>query len=305
MTGAPERRMPDCCQAPAEGQGRAGEERLRCPRCGHAGQPVARSTVQALLRPAALGMVNGSAYRFCGTGDCPVVYYDGRGSQFRKEQIRVRVGLKETEDPIPVCYCFHVTARMIREEVQRQGWSSASARIRAEVKAGRCRCSVENPSGRCCLGEVIRAEQQAMTESKGPSSGVTAGSPTGTRKAAMAASSAGGLVAAFLASLCCIGPVVFAALGVGVGATGFLANTAGVLKALVPYRPLFLGLTALLLGVSFYLAYRKPRANGAVCKACIPAASGSRRNRWMLWIIAGLAVALALAPYWLQIVAGS
>jgi mercuric ion transport protein len=122
-------------------------------------------------------------------------------------------------------------------------------------------------------------------------------------KATMGAS-AGGLVASFLASICCIGPLVFAALGVGVGATGFLAGTAGVLKALLPYRPLFIGLTALLLGVSLYLAYRKPRAIGAACEACIPAPA-SRRNRLLLWIIASLAVTLIFAPYWLEIVTGS
>ncbi len=50
--------------------------------------------------------------------------------------------------------------------------------------------------------------------------------------------SIGGIIAAFLASLCCIGPVLFAALGVGAGATGMLASTAGFLKAFVPYRSL-------------------------------------------------------------------
>ena len=46
--------------------------------------------------------------------------------------------------------------------------------------------------------------------------------------------SLGGIIAAFFASLCCIGPVVFTALGVGAGATGLLASTAGFMKGLVP-----------------------------------------------------------------------
>lgn len=132
----------------------------------------------------------------------------------------------------------------------------------------------------------------------------TTGSPPETPHAAMTVSTTGGLLAAFLASICCIGPVVFAALGVGVGATGFLANTAGGLKALLPYRPLFIGLTAVLLGVGFYLAYRKPTLGEASCQACVPV-SGFRPNRWLLWIIAGLAVALILAPYWLELATGS
>jgi|CXWL01.1.fsa_nt_gi hypothetical protein len=288
--------MSNCCKTPGESK-RQGD-RCLCPHCGHEGQPVDRTTIDALLKPESLSQVNGSQYAFCETSSCPVVYYAAEGTQLRKEHVRVRVGLKETEDPIPVCYCFGVTERMLHEEVQQTGRSSASAHIRAEVKAGRCRCEVENPSGLCCLGEVIRAEKQAIADSTG------AASPGTSSTSAMAGSSAGGLLAAFLASICCIGPVVFATLGVGVGATGFLANSAGFLKVLLPYRPLFIGLTAVLLGVSFYLAYRKPRVGDVSCQACVPT-SGLRPDRWPLWIIAGLAVALVLAPYWLELATGS
>lgn len=109
----------------------------------------------------------------------------------------------------------------------------------------------------------------------------------------------GGLVAAFFASLCCIGPFVLAALSVSVGATGFWADTAGALKGILPYRPVFIGLTVLLLGFSFYLAYREPKstmcASGEVCAS--GAMSGAKRT--VLWIMAVLALVLLLAPYWL------
>ena len=111
--------------------------------------------------------------------------------------------------------------------------------------------------------------------------------------------SVGGLSAALLASVCCIGPLVFAALGVGVGATGFLAGTAGFLKGLLPYRQAFTGLTILLLGISFFLAYGKPKpavcAPGEVC----PPGIRSGMNRARLWIMAAFALVLILAPYWL------
>ncbi len=125
------------------------------------------------------------------------------------------------------------------------------------------------------------------------------GSVAEPKKAVITAASTGGLITALLASICCIGPLVFAALGVGVGATGFLAGTAGFLKALLPYRPWFIGLTILLLAFSFYVAYRKPSAGEPSCQACSPVL-GARANRVLLWIIAALAVALILAPYWLE-----
>lgn len=155
--------MTNCCKTPAEPV--KPEDRLLCPQCGREGQPVDRTTVQALLKREALGLVNGSQYVFCETPACPVVYSAADGMQFTKEHVRVRVGLKETEDPVPVCYCFGVTERMIDEEVQQKtGRSSASTHIRTEVKAGHCRCEVENPSGQCCLGEVIRAEKRAVAK---------------------------------------------------------------------------------------------------------------------------------------------
>jgi mercuric ion transport protein len=128
--------------------------------------------------------------------------------------------------------------------------------------------------------------------------------PSETKKTAATLSSAGGLLAALLASVCCIGPPVFAVLGVSVGATGFLAGTAGVLKALLPYRPLFIGLTTAFLSISLYLAYRKPKAVGAGCEACVPAPV-SRRTRLLLWAISAVAVALVFAPYWLGWITGS
>ena len=154
--------MSDCCKRPAEPT-KPGD-RVLCPHCDREGQPVDRTTIDALLKPESLSQVNGSEYAFCETPHCPVVYYAADGTQLTKEHVRVRVGLKETEDPVPVCYCFGVTERMIREETRRTERSSASARIRAEVKARNCRCEVENPSGRCCLGEVLQAEKRAAAE---------------------------------------------------------------------------------------------------------------------------------------------
>ncbi len=299
--------MSTCCKTLGEPK-RQGD-RLLCPHCRREGRPVDRTTVQALLKPESLSQVNGTEYAFCGTPHCPVVYYAADGTEFKKNQVRVRVGLKETEDPLLVCYCFGVTERMIREDVQRTGRSSASARIRAEVNAGNCRCEVENPAGRCCVGEVIQAEKRAAVESTGnvTPSPVPAVSSSGTtvprlelKKTAVAASTAGGLLAAFLASICCIGPVIFAALGVGVGATGFLADTAGFLKVLLPYRPLFIGLTVLFLGVGFYLAYRNassPCGTEGVCTA----RSAKGASRKLLWMMATLALMLILAPYWLTL----
>lgn len=117
-------------------------------------------------------------------------------------------------------------------------------------------------------------------------------------KLSMTVTSVGGLVTAFLASICCVGPLIFAALGVGIGTTGFIAGTAGFLKAWLPYRPVFIGLTLVLLGVSLYLAYRKPES---VCAAGMVCTTGATPgvSRTLIWLLAILSIVLVLAPYWL------
>ena len=77
-----------------------------------------------------------------------------------KGDVPVRVGLKEREDPVPLCYCFGFSLADVRREIAETGRCGIPARITAEVRAGRCSCEVKNPSGVCCLGEVNRAVRE-------------------------------------------------------------------------------------------------------------------------------------------------
>ena len=97
----------------------------------------------------------------------------------------------------------------------------------------------------------------------------------------------GAIGSAIAASICCVGPLALALLGLGGGA---------ILVALVPYRPLFLGACALFLGAAFYLAYR-PMAT----KECTPgsscAATSSRtRQRLFLWIVTAIISLIVAFP---------
>ena len=107
-----------------------------------------------LVNPSGVGK---GPYWFCATPDCPVVYFSGDGkSVFRKPDLTVRVGIKEKEDPIPLCYCFGWDRRRIREEIVKTGKSTAVETIAREVKAGNCFCERSNPQGSCCLGNVAK-----------------------------------------------------------------------------------------------------------------------------------------------------
>lgn len=107
-----------------------------------------------------------------------------------------------------------------------------------------------------------------------------------------AASIGGALVAAFASSLCCLGPLLFAALGLG---------GAGLLVEAEAYRPYLAALTIVLLGAGFYLTYRRPgpapaaAAAGPACDCELPRVN--RFGRVMLWIATVLVAGFLGFPY--------
>lgn len=131
---------------------------MTCPVDGARSKQVGLLTVKSLVRQLPLGMPN-TQYYFCQAPGCDVVYFplDPQAPLFRRGDLIVRVGSKETADPIPVCYCFGFTRKDIQREIAETGDSTIADRISAEVKAGTCACEVKNPSGKCCLGDVARA----------------------------------------------------------------------------------------------------------------------------------------------------
>ncbi len=100
------------------------------------------------------------SYSFCRTVDCEVVYFSDQ-IVFTKRYLKVRVGIKETKDPIPLCYCFDYSRGDIRRDIEATGKTSVLEEIKAEVQGGFCACEVKNPSGTCCLGDITRAIQEA------------------------------------------------------------------------------------------------------------------------------------------------
>lgn len=85
----------------------------------------------------------------------------------------------------------------------------------------------------------------------------------------------GSLVAGFLASICCIGPVVFAILGLS-GVT--------FIQKIEQYRTIFIGVSALLLGIAFYFTYRKKPAEECDPESFCANPKSDRINKIVLWV---------------------
>ena len=153
--------MSDCCSVNAYTE--AAPAVMACPVNGVRSKQVDMLTVRSLVRHLRLGMPN-AQYYFCEAQDCEVVYFPSNPQApiFRRADLLVRVGSKELENPIPVCYCFGFTRKDIQDEIAEKGRSTVAERISAEVKAGNCACEVKNPSGKCCLGDIIRVAKEGF-----------------------------------------------------------------------------------------------------------------------------------------------
>lgn len=91
-----------CCEVSTSGGGSV------CRECGNEGKAVKPVTLKSLVKKPRLESVKAlDGFYFCETPDCEVVYFNNEQDIYLdKADVAVRVGIKETEDPIPVCYCF-------------------------------------------------------------------------------------------------------------------------------------------------------------------------------------------------------
>jgi mercuric ion transport protein len=97
-----------------------------------------------------------------------------------------------------------------------------------------------------------------------------------------------GAAAAVIGSACCVGPLVLLALGVS-------GAWIGQLTALEPYRPLFIGVTLVFLGLAFRQLYLLPQPC-APGEACVDPRR-VRRQRQMFWIVVIGLMALIAFPW--------
>jgi len=234
-----------------------------CPACSRKSKRVAPLTVRSLLKPELAPGVREEPYRFCPSPGCDVVYFSETepAHRFVRSELRVRLGQKETEPPIQVCYCFDWTTDDIERELRLTGTTSIPDRIKELVRLGYCRCEMMNPQGSCCLGNVNRAVQEAQARlafsppvGHPPGSGrsgeaappLLAGTARPREARALLATLAA-LLTAVIGSACCWLPLLLIAVGF---------SAAGVGSFFEQYRPYLLSITFALLGLAWWFMYR-------------------------------------------------
>lgn len=97
-----------------------------------------------------------------------------------------------------------------------------------------------------------------------------------------------GVMAAIGASACCVGPLVLLTLGIG-------GSWVGSLTVMESYRPFFIGLALLFLGLAFRKIYLLPQ----VCAPGTPCADPLtiQQQRLMFWVVAVLLLGLLAIPW--------
>ena len=98
-----------------------------------------------------------------------------------------------------------------------------------------------------------------------------------------------GVIAAITASACCLGPLVLLMLGIS---GSWISN----LTAMEPYRPIFIGITLLFLGLAFRKLYLVPQSC-AVNTPCVQPAN-LRKQRIVFWLIAVMTSAMIAFPWY-------
>ncbi|WP_020681920.1 mercuric transporter MerT family protein [Marinobacterium rhizophilum] len=95
-------------------------------------------------------------------------------------------------------------------------------------------------------------------------------------------------LAAIGASVCCVGPLVLLAFGIG-------GSWISSLTAMEPYRPIFVALTFLFLGLAFRKLYFVPQActTGAACDD----PRSRMLQRVVFWVVSALLLGLLAVPW--------
>lgn len=101
----------------------------------------------------------------------------------------------------------------------------------------------------------------------------------------------GALGASFLASVCCIGPLLLVALGVGGAGAGYLTFFA-------PYRPYIIVLVVLSLGYSYYKLYINPSPSPCEIGFTCTVPKMLFFQRVIFWIITILSIVLLALPWY-------
>ena len=141
--------MSCCCDAkPKKG-------RSDCPECGQNPLPVSRQTMLHQIQFPDNQHIPEGDYAFCANNGCPVAYFSNH-NMIQKEKLRAF----QPNQTAMLCYCFDVSKSAYRKALKSNVSGEIKAFIVQQTKDKLCACEFWNPSGRCCLVDFKRMEDE-------------------------------------------------------------------------------------------------------------------------------------------------
>ena len=132
--------MTDCCESSCNPP-----RKYRCPVNGKEYGSVSTKTILHHINEPWKRVLESKAYYFCSDSECDVVYFSQDNSVISKNELRTKVGVKETVPDRAVCYCFGVSY------IAAENDEAAKEFVTEMTRQSLCSCETSNPSGRCCL----------------------------------------------------------------------------------------------------------------------------------------------------------
>lgn len=141
--------MSNCCGSTNNGDQCGGQNnsprKFTCPSNHQQYIEVSKKTIIQQITSPWQHQLNDQQYYFCDDPDCDVVYFGLDGSVINKSELRMPVGVKESDEDTLICYCFGVSKTQANENTEIKTY------VTQQTKEKNCACDIRNPSGRCCL----------------------------------------------------------------------------------------------------------------------------------------------------------
>jgi|UPI00038250F4 hypothetical protein len=119
--------------------------------------PVKRQTMlHQLALPYYHTVLHDENYAYCANRACSAVYISvsSASNVFHIKSLR-------QHDAFPMlCYCFDVSELTYRSALKDGTAASIKSFVIEQTQQGLCACTVRNPSGRCCLADFKKLENE-------------------------------------------------------------------------------------------------------------------------------------------------
>ena len=127
----------------------------KCPKCGTKGIRVEGDTMIHHVKD--ISKINDVFYSYCQNPKCDVVYFHNN-ELFTTDMINKEIGAKDhSSDQAIVCYCYNYPKSELYE-------ISLIDKINIRIEYYGNRCDLRNPSGRCCLFDIKKAQKEKKEE---------------------------------------------------------------------------------------------------------------------------------------------